>query len=171
MNVPLRNLSKALREAIEPLIKIQKNAESDDKLILSHILDRLFDAQSITSDLQTSYQTIVDEKNHLAQVLRDREQWSESASSYQAFRLSSGSTVMIPKEGNQRPYAAEWYCKHCFDNKKKSQLQPKTRSIIFMCPSCPSEIWMDSADEEKYNQANKRRPTPPLSFDDGGLKF
>jgi hypothetical protein len=147
MDKTILAINKALREVIKPLRELQKDAEIDAKLVLSEAMDKLIEAQALLSDIQGSYQDLLDEKEKLSQKIMQYEKWTEDESNYQSFRLNTGATVMITKEPNKSPYSKEWYCKHCFDNKKKSLLQSVPRnSFAFRCPECKIEIGLDPGD-------------------------
>jgi hypothetical protein len=149
MNEHLQKLSKVIRDCINPLVKIQKTAEVDDKQILSEIIDKLTEAQANVSNLQTTY-------GELENKLKLIEQWQLDESKYESFSMFSGVTVIVTKDGNPSAYCREWYCKHCFGNKKKSQLQPDPKeNWQYFCPNCKTSYQLDSRDQEAYNKAHK----------------
>jgi predicted RNA-binding Zn-ribbon protein involved in translation (DUF1610 family) len=91
----------------------------------------------------------MDENETSKRKIKQYEQLAEDLSKYEPFRLKSGCTIMIPKESGLSPYDEEWYCKHCSDNKKKSQLQPVFQTIEFVCPECGKTIWVTNEELEE----------------------
>ena len=140
-------LNKALREVIKPLRELQKDAEFDAKLILSEAMDKLIEAQGLLSDIQESYQNTVDKNEELSNKVIQYEKWTEDSSQYESYRLYSGATVVVSKTGQGHASNKEWFCKHCFDNKKKSQLQTvPQRWYSLNCPACKTMISIDEKD-------------------------
>lgn len=152
----IRKLSEAIRNCMSPVREVQKNSELDEKLVLSKVLESLIEAQGLIADIQAGYQDALNEKEQLVKQAKELQQWEKDALNYEPFRLASGCTVVVPKSVDTSPYLREWYCKHCFDNKKKSQLQPKLQSIVQFCPACKTEIWESSADQQEHNEAAHR---------------
>lgn len=157
----IQRLSEIVRECLQTLRPLHTSAEFDDKIALSEVLDKLIEAQGLIIGIQTTQQDVgnINERNELDPA--EEQGWGEVSSKYKPFRLSSGCTVMVSREGGQSNYEKEWYCKHCFDSKKQSLLQPELRSIQFNCPTCTNKIWMDEKDETLFADANRRPPPFP----------
>jgi thymidylate synthase len=156
MNELIQKLSTAIRESIKSIVELQKRAEVDDKLILSEVSEKLIGVQGFIAEIQGFYQEILNAKESLQKRVEHYEQWREDESKYQSFRFFSGSTVVVPKAGDASPYTKEWYCKHCFDNKKKSQLQAKPNTFWeYFCPECKTPYYLAPRDQEAYNEANQ----------------
>jgi hypothetical protein len=147
MNDLIQKLSALLRQSMQPIREIQKSAEFDAKLTLSEVLEKLIQAQGIVMDIQARYQDLQSSKDELDKRLAQYAQWTEDSSKYAPFRLKSGCTVIVLKEGQHTGYAKDWYCKHCFDNKRKSQLQAKSWCDYF-CPQCQTPYQIGNDDYE-----------------------
>ena len=158
MNELIQKLSKAIRESTKPLVEIQKNAEVDDKQVLAEVLDQLIDAQGTIADLQTAYLSLSDSKDQSMKRVKELEAWHEDKKSYESFRFFSGATVVVAKAGEQSPYQKDWYCKNCFDDNKKSQLQPDPRrDWEYLCPTCKTAYQLNGRDQETYNEIHNQR--------------
>lgn len=140
-------LTAELRECMKAVRELYNHAEMDDKLILSSVLDRLIEIQSI-------YQEVLDEKKQVEEKAKEYQQWNEDKSKYELFRLQSGGVVVIPKESNKSPYQTIWYCKNCFDNFKLSNLQATPNDMFaYHCPHCKTIVGIG------YEEAEKVRST------------
>jgi Zn finger protein HypA/HybF involved in hydrogenase expression len=147
-------LSKSIRDTIKPLVELQKHAEVNDKLILAEAIDNLIQAQSLIASTQSYYQDILHDNEKLSNRIVQYEQWTEDLSNYESFRLLTGTTVITAKNSDISSYAKEWYCKHCFDNKKKSQLQPMPMVInTLVCPQCKTAYTQSDGDRTRSNNA------------------
>ena len=161
MNEIIRQLSKHIRESMETLRELQKDAEFDEKQKLAIVLEGLIQSQTLIMDVLPIYQKIVDEKQAIEEKAKHYEQWKENESDYISFRLVSGSTVIIPKAENKSEYAKEWYCKHCFDKREKIQLQKAPKEYWhFQCPNCKTLYPLDASDIDFYQQVNVGRINP-----------
>ena len=147
MNDLIRELSKLLRLVMTPLRELQKSAEFDSKLKLSEILENLIQAQGIVMDIQGRFQESQDSIEELGRKIEQLQQWSEDAAHYEPFRLKTHCTVMVRKEDGESGYAKDWYCKHCFDNKRKSILQSKSW-YQFFCPECKTEYIINQEESD-----------------------
>lgn len=153
MNETIVKLSKVIRKTIQSLRDQQKNTQDDElKILLSETIERLIETTGLITDIQNSYQTIVEERYTLLKKVMKYDEWSDDKSKYKSFRLDSGCTVMIDRTSKKPAYAKAWYCKHCYENKKKSQLQPVYQLITLRCPECNKEVWLSEIDERKYNK-------------------
>jgi hypothetical protein len=121
-------------------------------------MSNLIQSQGYLSDIQLSYQQVLDDNETARKRIMQYEQWAEDLSKYKSFRLKSGCTIIIPKEPDSSPYSKEWYCKHCFDNKKKSLFQPELGTITFICPGCNKTIFVT---DDELEEVQKFYGTPP----------
>jgi hypothetical protein len=113
-------------------------------------------------DIQSKYQTLLDEKERSEKKIKQYEQWDEDESRYEPFRLHVRATVLVAKEPKTSAYTKEGYCQNCFSNKKKSQLQPKPKSLwSYYCHVCDFELTIFPRDQKEYNEANNGPPSAP----------
>jgi hypothetical protein len=163
-------LSALLRETAKPLRDLQKNADFNEKMILSESVDKLSEAQDLFNSIREYYDTVLDTSENLSKEIMQYKQWTGELANYESFRLISGTTVIISKDLNISPYAKEWFCKHCFDNKKKSQLQPTqefTKKLF--CPECNTiftQVDSDWSSTVKARAEQSGKPLPKNSFSD-----
>ena len=112
-------ISEVMKSLRELAVRAQ---DEDDKIRLGESVEKLSGVLNDVLLSQKSGISVVEPKENAPRQSFD-------PSRYQAFRLSSQSTVVIFKEEEKDNYLKDWYCKHCFDNGKLSQLQPKVQSV------------------------------------------
>jgi len=154
----MQKLLASIRDSIGPLRELQKNADPDEKLILADVVDRLFTARELLGDIQAQMADLSSQNEKLKQTTAQRDQWISQKANFEPFRFFAGGTVMVEKDDRRSPYCRDWYCKHCFDNERRSQLQPDPRRHWeFVCPSCKTPIALYPRDQEAYNEAHNQR--------------
>ncbi|HKZ40826.1 MAG TPA: hypothetical protein VJ044_07670, partial [Candidatus Hodarchaeales archaeon] len=155
MNDLIKKLSEAINKTTASIRDRYKNThEDDDKLLLSDILNSLMEAKGLIVDIQEGYQSIVNEKKAIEEQAKQAKDWEQEKMQYEPFTFHPGATVMTPKEGEQSPYLTEWLCKNCFDDKKKSQLQPLPKqSWVYGCPRGKTPYPLNQKDLEANNEA------------------
>jgi hypothetical protein len=95
-------------------------------------------AQKALTDIQETYQSLVDAKNVLEQQVVELRDWNVEKTNYKTYELPSGVLVYTktPKAGSGAP--VEWACPKCFHSEHKSFLVPGKNSthITARCPEC-----------------------------------
>jgi transcription elongation factor Elf1 len=95
-------------------------------------------AQRSLTDVQETYQSLVDAKHALEAEVVHLRAWNIEKAAYTPYKLPSGVLVhtKTPKAGSRAP--TEWLCPKCFHKEQKSFLVPGENQthITARCPEC-----------------------------------
>ena len=93
--------------------------------------------------------------NHLKEEIENLLAWEKESADYLPHYLRVGITVVVSKHDKDTGNPASWYCKHCFDSGKKSELQrsPLSHTLVF-CPECKTDYPI--TDEDRINLRKAR---------------
>lgn len=103
----------------------------------------IISVQAVMLNLQSQYQSLLQEKDELKKQLIETENWNAEASKYSLIAVDPGIFVyaLYPNDSPSTP--DHWLCTHCYQNKHKSILErtgSDSRGIVFLCFRCQNSI-------------------------------
>jgi len=147
----------AFISSISALIKIAKGLQSvrDQHQIsqaTSELLERILSVQGDALSLQEQHFSLIHEKEKIEKKLSEFEDWKNTQSQYSLFRTLYGKVVYVPNESHKSSEPKHWLCANCFNERKKSILQPQNdgNNFTFFCPKCKTRLFVDSDEFAQY---------------------
>src|ERR1043166_8653467 len=113
----------------------------DAKVI--ELREHLIEAQSGVVQAQTDQSALIQEVRDLKEKIMKMENWKEEKHRYQLRQPWSGCFVYLLKESSKGAEPPHWICAKCYDDGRRTILQPqydKVGFVILVCPTCKSEI-------------------------------
>ena len=118
-------------------------SEVDRNQAVSKILEVLVSVQFQASSVLAKMNELEVEKHELTKKLLELESWSKTEKKYQLKEIASGVFIYEHQPVNESSEPLHWLCATCFQDRQKSILQRKQKSvggIIYICHKCQSEI-------------------------------
>ena len=151
----------SLRESLTVAINMARglmslNTDVAVKKEATGLYDSLLSSEKRLMDSYSAYTKLLDEKRSIEKELEELKSWKHTESQYEHFYPSPRVPVVVAKVGNQPQDKAQWYCAHCFENKKKRILNPEyldEYNATYKCPECKTEFKFHFKD--KPPDANK----------------
>ena len=152
LNVAL-NITKAL-------LGIRDQALVQEKVV--ELLGVIATAYQANMDGQLAHLALVDRNRELEQRIIDMEDWKTEKQRYQLQNLPhSGASAYAAKPGMEAGEPPHWICATCFEDGKKSILQPETRhpgrASVLVCHRCGSEVYETGARHPDHPKPSARR--------------
>jgi hypothetical protein len=146
----VKNLTKAVMDSKVSAALREQAIESQAAII---------ELQTAMMNMQSQYQTLLQEKNELKQQLIDIEDWKTEAEKYSLTEMEGGIFVYALKPDNETGAPPHWLCAHCYQNKQKSILErtgADSKGIVFLCFRCQNSIRVHGTPNAPYK--------PPVRF-------
>ena len=103
----------------------------------------IIEIQNTLMNMQTQYQTLLQEKNDLKQQLIDAENWDAEAAKYSLQDVENGVFAYVLKPDVETTEPPHWLCARCYNENYKSILQrtgADSKGIIFYCQKCGNTL-------------------------------
>ena len=104
---------------------------------ISDVLEKLVTARE-------QYSALLDRVSDLEQELKRFENWEAEKQRYQLHRTGRGNLAYVVKKSMANGEPGHALCPKCFQESKKSILQPNNASFVaakgYVCPSCAMDI-------------------------------
>lgn len=130
------SLFRRAAEITQSILKMNKDVEINKNAIeLQNIIISL---QNEMFSMQSEQSKLLQIKYDLEKKLMECENWDKIKSQYELKEVNSGRFVYAPKPDSNLSEPDHWLCTNCFNDGKKSILQPKISKTF--CPKCKMEI-------------------------------
>ncbi len=134
---------KTVSDLVTLALKIKEDTALTAKAIESQ--SAIIALNTTILGVQASNQELLEENQRLKKEIVDLKNWDEEASRYQLSQVGQyeGSVAYVLKEEYADTAPAHKLCPNCYDEKRKSMLQPNgTRRgrILYTCARCPAEV-------------------------------
>jgi len=146
MLVTLQNAVLSLKTASEiakGFLHLQSMAEVQGKVIdlQSAILSAQSDALAAQSEQSSMIQRVRDLEEEIARI----KAWEEEKKRYQMVNPWQGATFLVYalKESRKGTEPPHWICTKCYDDGRRTILQPSLDKVgywLLVCPTCHAEI-------------------------------
>lgn len=96
---------------------------------------------SLTSQLlsiQKDQSALLRIKDDIEKELLDLKEWNVEKSRYELKKLETGVFVYSPKQNIASSVPDHWLCANCYNDNKKSILQPMNVRMVDACHFCPT---------------------------------
>ncbi|MCK5034235.1 MAG: hypothetical protein KAS18_11390 [Calditrichia bacterium] len=132
---------KVAADIIKGILSLNKDSTINSKVI--ELQSVILTLQSELSSMQSKHEEIIQAKSDVEKELIQLKNWETTASQYDLVKLSTGSIVRSPNKNSGFTENEHWLCANCFENQKKSFLQPG--AIIgnkqkYTCQNCGEKI-------------------------------
>src|SRR5829696_10277324 len=136
----LKNLAKSAIDVRQTSALREQAIESQAAII---------ELQTTLLNMQSQYQSLLQEKDTLKKQLADIEDWSTEAAKYELKDLGRGVLVYAQRPEYNALTPAHWVCTRCYQDRQKSVLIYTGRYIPsgnrFSCFRCNNHIHTDNA--------------------------
>ena len=142
---------KAAMDILKGILSINKDAAIKSKVI--ELQSLILSHQSELFSVQSKYEEIIKTKNDIEKELMRFKNWEIMASQYDLVKLSTGSIVRSPNKNSGFTENEHWLCANCFENQKKSFLQPGRiigNKQSYKCNHCGESITAPSSEKSNF---------------------
>lgn len=120
---------------VQRLVNTIKEAEA--KKVAIELSNFIIALQSEILSIQSEHNKLLYIKNDLEKKLIEHENWDTEKSQYELKKVTPGVFVYSHKPNDDLAEPDHWLCANCFNNGKKSIIQPNPRSTSYwICPKC-----------------------------------
>jgi hypothetical protein len=128
----------------------------------SKLLALVYDIQENLFAAQEERAALIKKIEDLEKKVLSMENWVEEKQRYKLEKLpNSGVFAYAEKPGTETGQTPHWICATCYENGKKSILQPETRNpgraLVLVCNTCGSEIYEAGARFPDHPKISPRR--------------
>lgn len=125
----------------------------------------VFEAREALASAQEAQSVALERIRELEQQIVQFEDWERQKDRYELKPMREGPDAPVAyalKETMQPGEAAHWICSYCYEDRKKSPLQPEQRprrTLVFKCHRCGAEHTIQGEAEPRPTPAVRtRRP-------------
>lgn len=121
------------------LIKSAKDAKGQFQLheIAIPLQQHIIDLQLRVTEVQNRYDELADKNRELKGVLAEHAQWDALAAKYEHTVAETGKHLYALKSEYTKSEPFHWICPRCYEEKKRSILQPRDlNQTCFECHPC-----------------------------------
>jgi len=133
---------KAAVDITKTFINIKSVA--DFETMASELRKRIAAAQVATLEAQSEQSTMIQRINNLEKEITRLEAWSAEKQRYQLTKLGNyGVHAYALKKSMSNSEPPHYICTNCYEDRRKSILQPQKRNggrFMLLCPKCESEF-------------------------------
>ncbi len=128
---------------------LSKSKATDVKVPRQKLQELLGDFAVATKALEGLRQS-QEENKQLKEQIAKFDKWEKEKARYKLFQLDSGCLVYRLREKFSEEGIVYDICKHCYDNQRKSTLQPGNNSNLLHCPNCKNSCNIEKPSERVY---------------------
>ncbi len=130
---------EATGRIFKALFDLNLNAKTIGQI--NQLQTAIFEAQRSALTAQADYVALVGRVADFEKEIVRLKDWSAERQNYQLADLGRGSTAYALKPAVKQDQEPHWLCTHCYNNHRKSLLQPQGNidgETTWQCPSCKS---------------------------------
>jgi hypothetical protein len=120
----------------------------------------ILSAQSSAISAQTDQFSLLEQVRILEGEIADLKAWDAEKERYQLTKLAGGGLAYMLKEQAQSSGPEHYLCAACYEDRRKSILQPETRfpgrAFVLACHKCGSEAYVTGAWYPEHAKAARR---------------
>jgi hypothetical protein len=145
-------LTKAIKLVgqITNLAKGMANRSTEVKIneVAIHLQNIVLDLQAEMMMIQSNYQEVLRTKEDLEKKLAEDEKWDKERARYHLQKIGTEigaigfAYVYALKAGQNAGEPDHWLCARCYNDKKKSILQPTPSASWWVCPECEHKSYI-----------------------------
>ena len=137
------NHLKSAGDIVAGLINLKSTSEVQSKAI--ELNQKLIAAQHEIFAANAEHSKLIVRANELEQEIAKLNEWNERKKRYKLVNPWEGNPALVysVRESCRDTEAAHWICTKCFDDNRRSILQPKKGSngfILLACATCKAEV-------------------------------
>lgn len=117
--------------------------------------EAIIELQSKIAALQTSYQSIWESNEALKKQLASFEKWDEESARYSLISVGGDGACAYEPKHEVPGEAPHWLCPTCFEDRRKSILQPRNLMGNYKCPKCGTEVLATKAFPASETKTNR----------------
>jgi aspartate oxidase len=134
---------KTASDIAKGFLHLQSLAENQGKVI--ELNEAILSAQSSALTAQSEHFTMVQRVRDLEEEIARIKAWEEEKKRYQMVNPWQGSTFLVYalKESRKESEPPHWICTKCYDDGRRTILQPHLDKVgywLLVCPTCHAEI-------------------------------
>lgn len=133
---------KAAVDIAKTLVEVKSFA--DFETMASELRERIVAAQVATLEAQSEQSAMIQRISDLVKEIARLETWSAERQRYELSNLwNSGVVAYGLKKSMSNSESAHYICTNCYDDGRKSILQPQKRQggrFMLLCPKCKAEF-------------------------------
>ena len=133
---------KAAVDIAKTLVEVKSFA--DFETMASELRERIVAAQVATLEAQSEQSAMIQRISDLEKEIARLETWSAERQRYELINLwNSGVVAYGLKKSMSNSEPPHYICTNCYDDGRKSILQPQKRNggrLMLLCPRCKSEF-------------------------------
>lgn len=121
---------------IEGILKTSKDANVSTKV--RELNNVILPLQSQLLSIQNDQSDLLKIKDNIEKELVELKEWNKEKDRYELKKLTTGVFVYSPKQGIKPFIEDHWLCTNCYEDNKKSILQPMNVRMVDACHFCPT---------------------------------
>ena len=134
---------KTASDIAKSFLELKSIADVQGKVI--ELQSAILSAQSSALSANADQAAMVEEIRTLKKEITDIKAWEEQKQRYKLVNPWEGaiSVVYSLKESRKNSEPAHWICTKCYDDGRRTILQPRENKdgfVLLVCPTCKSEI-------------------------------
>lgn len=133
---------KGAKDIAETMIGLRDAAALQAKSI--EFQSKILDAQSRAFAAQEERTSLVEQVREIEKEVARLKDWSSEKQRYELKELGNGTLAYAVKEAMRGSEPPHWICANCYEDGKKSLLQPETRfpgrTTVYVCHGCSAEL-------------------------------
>lgn len=146
---------KAAKEIVQGLDATRQAIITGE--IKVELLGKIIEAQQAMLAAQEQHSLMVREVDGLRAEVERLKDWSGKRADYELTSIRGGGLAYMPKPAVRGAEPAHWLCTNCFENAKKSILQPQGEqrgpNVDWKCPACKGGLVTDMRNRPTYQPA------------------
>lgn len=148
---------KGAKDIAEAMVGLRDAAARQSKVI--EFQNVIMDAQQSVFAIQQERAALVEKVSELEEQVARLEKWNSEKERYELSELGNGTVAYRIKDAVRGTEPPHWICANCYDDGKKSHLQPEVRfpgsTKVYVCHACGSELTTEGGREASHG-----RPLP-----------
>lgn len=133
---------KAMKDIAETMIGLRDATAFRERQI--EFQGKIIDAQSALSALQDERSSLIERVSALEKEVTGLKKWGADKEKYQLQAVSGlGSLAYMLKPDARGSEPPHWLCTQCYENRKKSIMQPHASAVqysVWKCPECENSF-------------------------------
>jgi hypothetical protein len=122
---------------------------------------QILTAQESALSAQAAQTALLEEIGGLKQQIAALEAWDGEMEKYQLVKTAGGPLAYVLKEQAELAEPDHYLCANCFEDHRKSILQPETRfpgrALVLLCHRCGSDIYVMGTWQKEHSGRTNRK--------------
>lgn len=132
---------KLAGDIAKSILELKKISEVKDRVI--DLQDAILAAQSSALEAHAAQFAMIEEISALKEEIAHAKTWDAEKKRYQLTSPWEGFVTYAPKESMKGVEPPHWICTKCYEDGRKSILNPRKNSAAYfavVCPTCGTEV-------------------------------